>query len=176
MIKFLHYVPAEETMEFENNFEPQFRLTIENKKEFLAKCETTWLFVDNQIAAEIYSIPVSILVNEPTPEKDDENIKADITPYLNKAAAYYYSASILPNYRKQGLLKPLVDFHNQYLAICGFKIGLAHSTANGIETLAEHLNAKQLNYRENWFGSQRISRFYEFEISQKPSPRTKTCR
>jgi len=89
-IEFKNNVTVKDSMIFESIFEEELQLSLEEKTELLENCEKTWMFVDGEIAGEIYTISVQKLIGEGVEEPDDQKIVDDITPYVDYGV-YYHS-------------------------------------------------------------------------------------
>jgi len=162
-IDFKNNVTVKDSMIFESIFEEELQLSLEEKTELLENCEKTWMFVDGEIAGEIYTISVQKLIGEGVEEPDDQKIVDDITPYVDYGV-YYHSTSILPRFRGLGLSKIFKCFHNGYLKGLGYKVIVGHSTSDEIEKVNESLGAKHIRTHENWYETDRAAKFYELYI------------
>jgi len=163
MIEFKHDIPTEQTMIFESIFEEELRMELTDKDELLAKCDCTYLYVDGEIAGEIYTIPIDILKQEGMGDGDDKKIIEDISPYFGQTA-YYYSTSLLPKFRGMGLSKIFKAYHNGYLKGLGYNKVTGHSTSDGILRVNEFFGAKNIRTHKNWFDTNRDATFYEITL------------
>lgn len=163
MITFKNKIPISDTMVFESIFEPELQLDLDEKEELLENCECTYMYVDGEIAGEIYTISVPKLIAEGVEEPDDQKIVDDVTPYID-GGVYYHSTSILPKFRGEGLSKMFKCFHNGYLKGLGYKVIVGHSTSDEIEKVNEFLGAKHIRTHENWYDTGRKSSFYELPL------------
>jgi hypothetical protein len=148
-----------DTMAFEACFEPELRLTFDEKADILDVGEGAWMFVDGTLAGETYgATPAAIY--ERTGEEIEDCHNDD------ECSFYVYSTSFLPQYRGLGLA-PVFMAHFQ-----GFLTGklrprwvhdklIGHATTPHMISLREMFGATFGATHANWCGSPRTAVFYE---------------
>src|SRR4051812_37370897 len=88
---------------FDDCYEEVFRLSKGYKKNLLKHSFVTWMFVDSELAGEIYGLPA----NEERRWLQDLNDDLDIN---YDKSIYCYSTTLLPQFQGQGLSKILKTY------------------------------------------------------------------
>jgi len=142
-ITFTNHMPVTETMQFEHIFEPELWLDEDDKSSLLKSCISAWMFIDDELAGEIYGVSHADL---------DEDIP-DVNPG-DKDYIYLYSLALLPKFQGKGLSKILMAY---WLGQVGdkFKVIDAHCTSAGIIPVMRSFGAKFFGAHQNWFDSGR---------------------
>ncbi len=154
MITFKSKMPIKETMMFEDIFEPELRLGVEDKADLLASCVTVWMFVDGKLAGEIYGVRHTDF---------DEEIP-DVS-HAEPGMFYLYSAALLPEFEGRSLAKILMSNWLGRIAGLGVDVVTCHCTHPAMTHLAETFGGKLLNKHENWFDSGREATFCKIDLS-----------
>jgi GNAT superfamily N-acetyltransferase len=135
---------------FDAIYEPELQFTPEEKSAVLEKCVSAWMYVDGELAGEIYGMAIGNL-----PEDDDFFIPNDFD------TIYCYSTTLLPKFQGKGFGKLMVGYWNGMSAGKGFKRIVGHATSEGMVAIREFYGAKFGKVTHNWFGTERIAHFYE---------------
>lgn len=147
ILQFKTDVPLELTMMFEDCYEPELAMTLEEKREV---CKIpVWLYVNGLIAGEIYGAFVDD-IEEPIPD----------VGVADRKSVYCYSVTVLPQYRRRGLGSIL---HAYWLGMCHGKTVIGHATSDEMMSLASKFCARFFNSHANWYGTNRIATFYKIQ-------------
>ena len=157
-----HDVPAEKTLVFEQVYEEDLRSELKDKREMLDKGNTTWLFVDDELAGEAQSIGVKELCEI----EDDKMEDIDDRRYLTERTSYLYSFTILPKFQKQGYGRILFSAHLSHLIKKNYGLFTCHCTSPEMVSLCKSFGAyfMQDGIHRNWYGTKRTAYFCELRI------------
>ncbi|WP_301017329.1 GNAT family N-acetyltransferase [Thiothrix sp.] len=149
-------------MIFEGVYEPDLRSDLKDKAEMLREGDTSWLFVNGNLAGEAQSIEVKKLCDM----EEDEMADIDDPRYLTEKTSYLYSFTTLPAYQGKGLGKLLFAYHLGYLTSKGYPLVVSHCTAPGMEALCHDFGAlfTEDGVHKNWYGTKRTARFCEIRM------------
>jgi GNAT superfamily N-acetyltransferase len=162
-ISFKHYVPINCTMIFETKcFEPELRISFDEKQDIISNnCKSTWLFINDKTAGEIYTEDNIILTT-----KDKNFVDIYDSKYYNLLTAYVHSCAILPKFQGKGYGRLLYAYHLGYLKANNFSLLIGHSTSPEMDKLNKFFNAKFIpsGVHKNWYGTKRTAKFYEIAL------------
>ena len=157
-IQFNHNVTIQDSMVFENIFEPELKYdTPEEKEEEIGEFIRLYMFVDDKIVGEIYAADVEKLY-------EDEPDFADIDRYLGRKAVYLHSTAILPEYQDKGLGKILKAYFHGYLKGLGYEMVIGLSTSPQMNKVNDLFGVIWITEHENWYDTGRIAKFYEVKL------------
>lgn len=141
-----------ETMPFEDIFEEELRLSIDEKMTLLSKSESgLWMLVDGELAGETYGIRLN---------KMDEQIE-DCENEEKLTTIYCYSTALLPKFRGKGLGPILKAYWLGMLAKDDFTNRVVgHATSDQAAKLNLMFGAQFSVAHKNWYGTERTAHFY----------------
>jgi GNAT superfamily N-acetyltransferase len=146
-------MPIKDTMDFELVFEPELRMGIEDKIDLLQSCAVAWLFVDGELAGEIYGAGHTDF-DEEIPDVD----------HSDDTAVYLYSAAILPKFEGKGLSKIMMA-HWLGLVADQYEVVTAHCTHEAMTAICKGFGAEFFGTHHNWFDSGREATFCKIYLS-----------
>lgn len=142
-------VPLELTMMFEECYEPELQMDIEEKREVCK--HAAWLYAYGVIAAEIYGAAIKDVLEEKIPDCDKEL----------PDTIYCYSVTVLPKYRKKGLASIL---HAYWMGMLQGNTIVGHATSEEMVKLAVKFGAVFFGPpHKNWYGTNRTAYFYRIQ-------------
>jgi hypothetical protein len=160
-IQFNHKTSIQDSMVFENIFEPELQLDEEEKTELLANCEKVYLFIDDKIAGEIYAIGIDQLIEDDPDLFENEPL---LKNYLSEKAVYVHSCALLPEYIGKGLGLLINVYFHGYLKGIGYEIVISHATADSMEKIYQKFGGELIVVRENWYDTDRTAKLYEIKL------------
>lgn len=159
-ISFHNTFDIEDTMEFEELFEPELRLESGEKRVIINHGYVVWMCVDGKLAGETYGITPSELfrkTGDAVPDTDPTDTRS----------IYCYTTSILRPYQGLHLAPILMAYFQGYLRTLLRKKLIGHTTSGKMRSLRELFGATYPHIglvRENWCGSTRTAEYYEQSI------------
>jgi hypothetical protein len=157
-ITFHNTLDIEETMCFEELFEPELRLEADEKRVIINHGYVVWMKVDGWLAGETYGITPSELFRK-TGDRVPDTDPADVL------SVYCYTTSILPRYQGLRLAPILMAYFQGYLRTLLRKKLIGHATSGKMHSLREMFGAHFTgSVHENWCGSKRVAEYYEQTI------------
>lgn len=138
-----------DTARFEECYEEELQCDDDERTNLLLRGTPTWLKVDGKLAGEAITILPSNC------EEDIEDV--DRTNWFYH---YWYTTTILPQYRGKGLAEALVAYHIARLRIMRVRGIMGHATTPAMRHIREKFGAKVLKEHKNWYGTGRTAYFY----------------
>jgi hypothetical protein len=154
-ISFTTSIDLDRTMIFEQLFEPELRLELEEKQNILRGGSGIWMLVDGELAGETFAAtPYALAING--------NEKIEDTDPLDDESWYVYSTALLKPYQGGILsLAPiLVSCFMGYAKTYTEKL-IGHVTTERMKRLRSLFGATFGAKHENWCGSKRTAEYYE---------------
>jgi len=151
-----------QTMAFETVYHENLRLSLDVKRELLARCGCVWLYdaVTQELIGETYGLPVS------------ENLAfldgpgaADVYPFRGQPALYVMSTTILPAFQGRGLGKLLKAFFLGVVSQAGFPLVVGHAREGRSVRLNTAFGAEIHAAHPDWFGSGETYYFYTLRLT-----------
>lgn len=143
VITFKSYLPAYQTMIFENLFEEGLREDEDDKQEMIDRGVSAWMFVDDKLSGEI--IGVGHCFNEET--------LPDVSPE-DYDHIYITTMAILPAFQGKGLARLLFAYW-MGLVYDSFNVIDCHSTSERMTKLLKTFGARFFKTHKNWFDTDR---------------------
>jgi predicted double-glycine peptidase len=164
-------VSVEKSMVFEDIWEEELKLDNKDKSELLKICIPEYLFLDKELAGEIYSIDLKTMLKDDIDEdSDDKKISTDCSDerYTSEKTAYLESIAILPKFQKRGLGRVLLEHHMGYLKSCGYSQLIAHSTSENMDKVFSSLGFYFFkdHVHKKWYGTERTAKFCEKQLKK----------
>ncbi len=153
VVTFVTDVPLQQTMVFEDVYEPQLRMDIVSKFDVVSNGIVVWMFVDGELAGECYGLSALIYGEY---ESDFEDVPRDATD-----AIYCYSTTLLPQFHGRGLAKILVAYWNGLARGATFRRVFGHATSPAMVSVRAFFGATFGAVHPNWYGTKRSAHFYE---------------
>ncbi len=161
MITFTSRMDVERSMMFDQEYEPELQMDVEEKRELLEVCrgQVVYIFFDGRVIGETYgATPAELYAHE------DKKI-----PGVNKNennSVYCYSTTIVGAYQGFGFGQLLKAY---WLGLCkarNFKRVVGHATNDAAAKLNNKFGAVwfQGKHYANWYGTQRTAHYYEIEL------------
>jgi GNAT superfamily N-acetyltransferase len=150
-IKFVHNLPLEQSLIFEEIYDENLQMDLEEKLE-LKDDGAEFIFMINgesgELIGETYFIPLDVFEGEePDPLQPDEGL----TSYFGKGLIYCYSTTILPKHQQKGFGKLLKAYLYGYVYAKGYKGSIAHAKAGASIKLNTYFGAEIVGEFENWY-------------------------
>jgi GNAT superfamily N-acetyltransferase len=142
-------VSLNESMVFDDVYEPELQLEIEEKAELLKDAITIYMFVGGKVAGETFGLPT---------DKLEEKLP-NVIP--SSSIIYCYSTTLLPIYQGQGLGSILKAYWLGMLRAHGYTRVCSHATSPAALKLAQMFGVITGPQYENWCGSKRTAIYYE---------------
>lgn len=146
-------------MVFEECFDPELRLTFDEKDKIVDAGAGIWMFVDGKLAGETYGATPAAIYERLGEEIDDCHVD-------DECSFYVYSTCILPRYRGLVLAPVLMAFFQGFLThklrprwVHDKLIG--HATTPRMMVLRGMFGATFGATHEHWCGSERTAVYYE---------------
>ncbi len=153
-----------QTMVFEAVYHDNLRLSLEVKRELLARCGCVWLYDagTQELIGETYGFPLR------------ENLAcidgpgaSDVYPFRDQRAVYVLSTTILPAFQGRGLGKVLKAFFLGIVSQAGFPLVLGHARAGPSVHLNQAFGAAIHTAHPDWAGSGETYYFYTLQLDSR---------
>ena len=156
-LTFTQDVNVADTMLFDREYEEVLQLTLDDKRDLLRDMIAVWVRCDGELAGEIYGI---------SPKRMWQQHKQSIedTKKTDGKSLYVFSTTILPRYRGSGLATILKAYFQGFATAKGFKAIIGHATSPAMVRVNEKFGATFGQVHANWYGTQRVARFYRIEL------------
>ena len=154
----------EQTMVFEPVYHENLRLSLEVKRELLARCGCVWLYDagTQELIGETYGFSVrENLEFLEGPEADD------VYPFRDQRAVYVLSTTILPAFQGRGLGKVLKAFFLGIVSQAGFPLVLGHAREGPSVALNRAFGAAIHTAHPDWGGSGETYYFYTLQLDAR---------
>ena len=156
-LTFSQDVAPEETMVFDEQYEEELQMTLEEKRDLLPHTIAVWLRCDGELAGEIYGL-------SPKRMSDECGESIDDTDETDGASFYIFSTTILPAYEGRGLATVLKAYFQGLVTARGYTAMIGHATSPAMVRVNEKFGATFGPTRENWYGTRRVAYFYRIEL------------
>ncbi len=152
-----------QTMVFEAVYHENLRLSLEVKRELLARCGCVWLYdaVTQELIGETYGFPLGenlACIDEPG--------ATDVSPFRDQRAVYVLSTTILPAFQGRGLGKVLKAFFLGIVSQAGFPLVLGHAREGRSVQLNKAFGAAIHTAHPDWSGSGETYYFYTLRLDE----------
>jgi GNAT superfamily N-acetyltransferase len=145
--------PLEQTMVFEDQYEPELRLSLDEKRDLLHDAIATFMFVDGALAGETYGVSI--------PDSGEEIEGYDMR---DAGIVYCYSTTVLPAFQGRGLSRVLCAYWLGLVKQAGFRLVLGHATSPAMIAVKRFFGARLITSHEGWYGTARVAHFYELPL------------
>ena len=137
-------MPLSETMEFEDAYEPELTMDLDEKTRFLAHPGTIalWMFVDGALAAETYGAP------------------GDDAPRTAGRAIACNSTTILPAFRQRGFAKILKAYWLGMVRAAGYTSVTGYATTPAMLAVNAAFGAVVTARIDRYAGTSRTAHHY----------------
>lgn len=146
-ITFSSKLPITRSMIFEDCYEEELRLTLDEKVGLaVSRWIVDWMLVDGELAGETYGVRLCDL-KEKIEDCDGEPGES----------LYCYSTTLLPPFRGHNL-SSILKAH--WLGLSSPATVVGHATSDAAWHLNEKFGAKKVAEHESWYGTERRAIFY----------------
>ena len=142
-ITFTERLAITKTICFEKVYEPELQLNLKEKRELLKLCTSSWMFIDGELAGEVYGLRV----------RDNKETIEDCADYPD--AIYCYSFTLLPKYQGKGLAKILIAYWLGKVDFPNVEV-VSHATALAMLSIFQSFGGRVYATHENWYGKGRL--------------------
>lgn len=151
---------VQDTMIFEELFEPALQLDLESKTKLLEHGFGVWLFVNDKLAGETFGVKPSDIYKYVDDEIPDTSIDDD-------CSIYCYTTNILKPFQGRYLAPVLMSYFQGFLSGSLrpryiFDKIIGHTTTPRMKALRQMFGATFIGEpRPAWCGSDRVAEYYE---------------
>lgn len=163
MIKFNHNVPLEKTMQFEEIFAEELKMSLEEKMELSESgAEFLYLTEDDKLISETYYITLDKIIDEFSEEGQQETGLEVFRKDADKIM-YVHSLATMPEYQKKGYGSLIKSYFLGEMFGKSIKTVVGHSKKESIG-INKRFGAEVICEIKDWYGTGESVWLYKIEL------------